>query len=150
MQLQRIFNPRRGGGSVDVGRGRLRRPGWRTAPHAQELHSISRMRLQRHPHTWLVIQGKRPMLALLGITLLTLLLNACSGPFSSSTPASTTTTNGGTSGFPTTGPALRTPPFGTPGQVAPTVKVLASAAPTLIIQFPLDRKSTRLNSSHRL
>jgi hypothetical protein len=39
--------------------------------------------------------------------------------------------------FPTTGPALRIPPFGTAGQVAPTVKVLASADPTLIVQFPL-------------
>jgi hypothetical protein len=32
---------------------------------------------------------------------------------------------------------LRTPAFGTSGQVAPTVKVLASADPSLIVQFPL-------------
>src|SRR6266702_878720 len=75
----------------------------------------------------------------LGIMLLTLLLTACSGPFSSGTPTptSTTTTSGGAPAFPTTALALRTPAFGTPGQVAPTVKVLASADPTLIVQFPL-------------
>jgi hypothetical protein len=39
--------------------------------------------------------------------------------------------------FPATPPSLRTPEFGGAGQVAPTVKVLASVDPTLIIQFPL-------------
>src|SRR6266566_8601529 len=75
----------------------------------------------------------------LGIMLLTLLLTACSGPFSSGTPTptSTTTTSGGAPAFPTTALALRTPAFGSPGQVAPTVKVVASADPTLIVQFPL-------------
>jgi hypothetical protein len=83
--------------------------------------------------------GRGYMISLLGIILLTLLLTACTGPFSSGTPTptSTTTTSSGGPGFPTTGPTLRTPAFGTPGQVAPTVKVLASADPTLIIQFPL-------------
>ncbi len=83
----------------------------------------------------------------LGVMLLTLLLSACSGPFSSGspTPTSTTTTSGGGSGFPTTALTLRTPPFGTAGQVAPTVKVLASADPTLIVQFPLFPASSSLS-----
>jgi hypothetical protein len=72
-----------------------------------------------------------------GIMLLAILLSACSGPSSSSPPTTKNTTSGGTSSFPKTGPALRTPQFGTPGQVAPTVKVLASADPTLIVQIPL-------------
>ena len=116
MYRHKLFNPRRGGGGVDAERGRLRRPG---------LGSIT--------------QGRGHMIPLLGIMLLTLLLTACTGPFSSGTPTptSTTTTSGGAPTFPTTGPTLRTPQFGTPGQVAPTVKVLASADPTLIVQFPL-------------
>ncbi len=143
MLIQRIFNPRRGEGGVDVGRGRLRRPWWGNASHDRGLLSISRIGPLDHPRAGIVIQGKVRMLALLGITLLALLLSACSGPFSSSTPTSTTTTSGGGPGFPTTGPVLRTPQFGTPGQVAPTVKVLASAAPTLIIQFPLSPASIK-------
>ncbi len=75
----------------------------------------------------------------LGLVLLALLLSACSAPFSSSTPAptSTTTQSNGTLTFPTTPLALRTPAFGSSGQEAPTVKVLASADPSLIVQFPL-------------
>ena len=42
----------------------------------------------------------------------------------------------------TTG-AVRTPTFAKAGQLAPTVKVLASAAPTLILQFPLSPASLR-------
>jgi hypothetical protein len=116
MYRHSFLNPRRGGSGVDVGRGRLRRPG---------LVSVIKVRV--------------PMIPFLGIMLLTLLLTACTGPFSSGTPTptSTTTTSGGVPTFPTAGPALRTPQFGTPGQVAPTVKVLASADPTLIVQFPL-------------
>src|SRR6266566_9868069 len=89
----------------------------------------SRRRIEMYKHK----------ISVLGVMLLTLLLSACSGPFSSGspTPTSTTTTSGGGSGFPTTALTLRTPPFGTAGQVAPTVKVLASADPTLIVQFPL-------------
>ena len=80
------------------------------------------------------------MISVLGIILLAI-LSACSGPFSSGTPTpsttSTTTTSSGSPAFPTTALALRTPAFGTSGQVAPTVKVLASADPSLIVQFPL-------------
>jgi len=49
----------------------------------------------------------------------------------------TTTTTGGAPNFPTTALQLRTPSFGSGEQIAPTVKVLASADPTLIVQFPL-------------
>src|SRR5260370_9055003 len=79
------------------------------------------------------------MIAILGIMLLAILLSACSGPFSSSTPTptSTTTQSSGAPTFPTAALALRTPAFGASGQVAPTVNVLASADPTLIVQFPL-------------
>ncbi len=110
--------PRRGGGGVDEGWGRLRRPGARSR-----------------------FLGEGYMISVLGIMLLAILLSACSGPFSSGTPTpsttSTTTTSSGSPAFPTTALALRTPAFGTPGQVAPTVKVLASADPSLIVQFPL-------------
>ncbi len=112
------LRPRRGGGGVDEGWGRLRRPGARSR-----------------------FLGKGYMISVLGIMLLAILLSACSGPFSSGTPTpsttSTTTTSSGSPAFPTTALALRTPAFGTPGQVAPTVKVLASADPSLIVQFPL-------------
>src|SRR5690348_7601303 len=107
----------------------------------------SRRRTEMNRHSFLnprrlgpgfIIQNKGYMIPILGIMLLALLLTACSGPFSSGTPTptSTTTTSGGAPAFPTTALALRTPAFGTPGQVAPTVKVLASADPTLIVQFP--------------
>jgi hypothetical protein len=111
-------HPRRGGSGEDVGWGRLRRPGARSR-----------------------FLGKGYMISVLGIMLLAILLSACSSPFSSGTPTpsttSTTTTSSGSPAFPTTALALRTPAFGTPGQVAPTVKVLASADPSLIVQFPL-------------
>ena len=73
-----------------------------------------------------------------GLLLLCLLLAACSADSppttnNSGTPATTT----GGSSFPTTPLALRTPAFGQSGNEAPTVKVLASADPTLIVQFPL-------------
>jgi hypothetical protein len=79
------------------------------------------------------------------IALLCLFLSACTGPFGSSTPTTNgtgTTSGGGSSGtpqasFPTTPPALRTPTFSSGEQIAPTVKVLASVDPTLIVQFPL-------------
>lgn len=64
-----------------------------------------------------------------------LLMTACSSTTSPTpTSTSTTTTTGGGS-FPTTPITLRTPSFGS--QEAPTVKVLSSADPTQIIQFPL-------------
>src|SRR5437899_6454315 len=78
--------------------------------------------------------------ALVVIMLLGLLLSACEGPFGGPTSSASPTASGGgggQSGFPTTPPPLRTPKFGSPGQVASTVKVLASVDPTLIIQFPL-------------
>ena len=85
---------------------------------------------------------KRPASLLAVIVLLSLLVGACAppgGPAASSTPATngTTTSGGPGSSFPTTPPQLRTPAFATTGQEAPTVKVLASVDPTLIIQFPL-------------
>ncbi len=71
-----------------------------------------------------------------GIMLLGLLVSACS---TSSTPPATSTgtpgTNTGGSTFPATPLALRTPSFGQ--QEAPTVKVLSSADPTVIVQFTL-------------
>jgi hypothetical protein len=75
-----------------------------------------------------------------GILLLCLLVSACSG--TPSAPTASKTPVGGTSGggqptFPTSGPPLRTPNFGSSEQIASTVKVLASLNPSLIIQFPL-------------
>lgn len=83
---------------------------------------------------------ERFTLALFVIALLSLLLSACDSPYSSQgTPTATTASNGNASAlaFPTTPPPLRVPTFGSPGQEAPTVKVLPSVAPTLIVQFPL-------------
>jgi hypothetical protein len=69
------------------------------------------------------------------------LLNACDNPFAGTQNASQTTpTATATSSkisFPTTPPPLRVPTFDTAGQSAPTVKVLSSVDPTLIVQFPL-------------
>ena len=82
----------------------------------------------------------RSSIALLLMLLLGMLLAACDLPGSSSsaTPtAATTPASNSQSSFPTAPLTLRTPSFGTAGQVAPTVKVLSSADPTLIIQFPL-------------
>ena len=84
----------------------------------------------RHPH---------PAFALIVIMLLGLLLSACDSGNTNNTTGNTgttTTTTGGQPTFPTTKPALRTPNFSSE-QIAPTVKVLASVAPTLIVQFPL-------------
>ena len=86
----------------------------------------------RHPH---------PAFALIVIMLLGLLLSACDSGNTNNAAGNTgnkatTTTTGGQPGFPTTKPPLRTPSFSSE-QVAPTVKVLASVAPTLIVQFPL-------------
>ncbi len=120
---------RRGGGGADEGRGPLGRPrGENVYQNQSQTICMSHGEGGKHHPA---------MLILLGIALLTLLLSACSGPSSSNPSSTNNTTGGGTISFPTTGPALRTPAFGTQGQVAPTVKVLASAAPTLIIQFPL-------------
>ena len=79
------------------------------------------------------------------LCLLAMLVAACSLGTGSPAATSDTTGNGGnTTGggvgqpsFPGTPLQLRSPSFGSAGQVAPTVKVLASADPTLIVQFPL-------------
>ncbi|HLI89357.1 MAG TPA: hypothetical protein VKV37_11765 [Ktedonobacteraceae bacterium] len=79
--------------------------------------------------------------ALVIIALLGLLVSACTQQPTTQIQATQTTNSGTTTGaapsFPHTPPPLRTPGFGNAGQVAPTVKVLASVDPTLIIQFPL-------------
>lgn len=80
-------------------------------------------------------RSSRPAIALVLIVLLGLLLAACDTSSSQSTQTKQTTSGGNS--FPTNAPPLRTPAFGNPGQVAPTVKVLASVDPTLIVQFPL-------------
>src|SRR5215467_2486569 len=85
---------------------------------------------------------KRPASILAAIVLLSLLAGACAppgGPAASSTSTTNGTTTSGGPGpsFPTTPPQLQTPAFAKTGQEAPTVKVLASVDPTLIIQFPL-------------
>lgn len=80
----------------------------------------------------------RPGIVLMLIMLLALLMGACdSSPAQNGQGTGTTTTSGGQPNFPTTPPTLRVPSFGSAGQVAPTVKVLSSVDPTLIIQFPL-------------
>ncbi len=85
---------------------------------------------------------RRPAAIVVGIVLLSLLVGACAPPGSPSA-SNTPTTNGSNGGgptnpsFPTSPPPLRVPTFATTGQEAPTVKVLSSVDPTLIIQFPL-------------
>ena len=82
----------------------------------------------------------RSAIALIVIVLLSLLLSACDSGSTQNTQTKGTTTTGGSiskPSFPTTPPPLRVPTFGSSGQVAPTVKVLASVDPTLIVQFPL-------------
>ena len=84
--------------------------------------------------------ASRPAIALVVIVLLSLLFSACDSGSTQNTQTTGTTTTGGSiskPSFPTTPPPLRVPAFGSTGQVAPTVKVLASVDPTLIVQFPL-------------
>lgn len=80
------------------------------------------------------------------LSLLILLVSACAGigTQSNATTQSTGTagkttsgSNGTTLSFPTTPAQVRTPNFGGGEQIAPSVKVLASVSPTLIVQFPL-------------
>ena len=91
---------------------------------------------------------KRSLLTLFILVLLSISFSACSGNAgsfysdnsSSSNSNSKSTTGspgGGQPAFPTSQAQLRTPTFSSAGQEAPTVKVLASVDPTLIIQFPL-------------
>lgn len=76
------------------------------------------------------------------LVLVALLVAACDtgSPPATTGTSTTTTTTGGTS-FPTTPLTLRSPTFGQ--QEAPTVKVLASGDPTLIVQFPLSPVSIK-------
>jgi len=79
------------------------------------------------------------MSSLLFLLLLTLSISACSTTVTLP-PAQTPTAAGNTSGqlaFPDSAPQLRRPDFGQAGQVAPTLRVLPSVAPTRILQFPL-------------
>src|SRR5579863_1640408 len=70
--------------------------------------------------------------------LVSLLISACdSSTQPPSTQSTQTTTSTGGPSFPTSPPALRVPTFGASGQEAPTVKILSSVAPSLIVQFPL-------------
>ncbi|HLX40175.1 MAG TPA: hypothetical protein VKR42_06560 [Ktedonobacteraceae bacterium] len=78
------------------------------------------------------------------LVMLALLISACASIGTQSTvttkATATKTTSGGSStvlSFPTTPAQLQTPNFGNGEQIAPSVKVLASIAPTLIVQFPL-------------
>ncbi len=77
---------------------------------------------------------------------LSLLVSACASDAPATQATNINTTNTSTTGTSTGAPApsfpktplkLRTADFGSAGQIAPTVKVLSSADPTLIIQFPL-------------
>jgi hypothetical protein len=71
------------------------------------------------------------------LLLVALLMAACDigSPTTTTSATSTPATLSGGPSFPTTALTLRTPTFGQ--QEAPTVKVLASGDPTLILQFPL-------------
>jgi hypothetical protein len=79
------------------------------------------------------------------LMLLSVSLGACAANTSPTAPVKTVSgssggavpTGGAQANFPQTPPELRTPTFGSAGQVAPTVKVLASIDPTLLVQFPL-------------
>ena len=92
-------------------------------------------------HSTRTYSRNRPVIALVVIVLLGLLLAACDSSSSQNTQTKQTTSGGNS--FPTNAPSLRTPAFGSPGQVAPTVKVLASVDPTLIVQFPLTPASIK-------
>jgi len=76
-----------------------------------------------------------------GMFLLCFLLGACSALPVAQSPGSTPTAPASTGGapltFPQTPPPLRKPDFGSSEQIAPTVSVLSSLDPSLIIQFPL-------------
>ncbi len=78
-------------------------------------------------HSTRAYSRNRSVIALVVIVLLGLLLAACDSSSSQNTQTKQTTSGGNS--FPTNAPSLRTPAFGSPGQVAPTVKVLASPKP---------------------
>ena len=83
------------------------------------------------------------------IALLSLFVGACAQPppapqvTNSNTGNTSASTGGSAPSFPSTQPPLRAPSFGSAGKVAPTVKVLPSVDPTLIIQFPLQPSSIK-------
>ncbi len=85
-------------------------------------------------HTMKTSSFRKLPIICMALMLLSLFLSACDSTAGQTPP--TTTTSAGPS-FPTTGAALRVPGFGSSGSIAPTVKVLSSADPTLIVQFPL-------------
>ncbi len=95
------------------------------------------MSAQKERAVWL-----RPSILLCTcILLVSLLFSACgASPINLQTPTNANTPAASASSapsFPTTPLQLRTPTFANGEQVAPSVKVLASADPTLIVQFPL-------------
>lgn len=89
---------------------------------------------------WKAGRSKRFLWLLSGLLIPCLLLTACtvngygSG---SATPTPQSSTGGGQPVFPTSPAVLSNPKLSTTEQIAPSVKVLSSIAPTLIIQFPL-------------
>lgn len=69
--------------------------------------------------------------------MLGVLLSTCASALPLTTNGTGTTRDNNQLSFPGTAPALRVPNFRSQGEIAPTVKVLASLPPTLIVQFPL-------------
>lgn len=78
------------------------------------------------------------------LILLTLLVSACDSGSSNNTSSTPTagSSGGGQVSFPASAPQLRVPDFGA-GKLAPTVKVLPSVDPSLIVQFPLSPVSIK-------
>lgn len=68
------------------------------------------------------------------------LLGACSSSHKSKAKADS---HGATAPAAVAVGTLRTPPFGPPGGLAPTTKIVQSADPTLIVQFPLSPASLK-------
>jgi hypothetical protein len=90
------------------------------------------MSAKRKRSAWL----RRSIVMGVCLALASVLFSACvsTPPINQQTP---TKANTPAASFPTTPLQLRTPTFANGEQAAPTVKVLASADPTLIVQFPL-------------
>jgi len=84
---------------------------------------------------------KRASVFLLFLVVSLLIGGCATQPGSGTSPTATQTSGSGSGGgqptFPTTKPQLVQPTFGQSGKIAPTVKVVASVAPTLIVQFPI-------------
>lgn len=88
-------------------------------------------------HPARISAASRSVIALVIVVLLGLLLGACNSSSTQSTQSNTTGGGNSTLTFPTTAPPLHVPTFSSSEKIAPTVKVLASIDPTLIVQFPL-------------